>query len=1253
MSAHIKKNDDVLLNNKAKKTISDTINVATKTLKEFLDDSFCTNDSLKGLTISSHSPPNDNDNDSDSNKLDDSEQVNLYNWRLHSLLYSNIYKAGDVPPPTSIQVYGDFLLCGTSNESILLFNENEFLVLHLKSSNKSHVKGSIININISSDGKVVAGCTSDGRVVLWNLASIEEIVSEQITEINEFHIITPKFKGQCLFVISDFDFINSNNSFIVTYECLSGNSTFESYIYTIHGLEETKWFSKRKEVSIESKKIIFSKNPSDPYSVKKLSLFHDNKELVFVAIALKNEIRLISLSNREYTSVEAGRSLEEHDILRLHEWYKDEHNNEYILGTSSIKKLFLFHYSLKKEKMLFERKVVNEFSEEIIQLKFISNSIVLILFKSGSFSLFETETCEVISSNMLKNAYPRIPISYSEAFGIFFVTNKGVLNCKLISWQTIILQDLRKKGPVSSLKFLAKLCLNKSNRALRTLVNLPSDNIHDNTEIKNTFMLLTSNVIYNLKSNNIELFENNVFPTIAKLDYFFSSQSLPTCCRLIDEKSVQDSEIIKQKICSSFSDLIKDYGKEGAYFPPELVNFVLENISLLENSVTIVEKISRLDIRCFNIDFVLKFFRLRGNFEACVRIWANVFTDIYTPIEDMIHILSGIETNSAIFGKIDKVEHDSICRTFFWFLNYAITTSDIVHENEVDKQRVNIFSFLLSATTTKLDVHRLVVNTKTTDSQEPLYPYIQLLVHADCLKLLQVFNTFISCNIKTSLDTLSVFLFLLENIIDEEEYSAKIIQMIGIFISVHINNKTFKNTSRHTFKLLFQALTKEGRLFTQSEAALLKLFEIFSFDELSKENLSTLKSLNFYRCVLCYEINQEDWLECIRISLSLKNAAIFDFIEFFFESKNANFNTNDIESINVNNIEYNADLQEVSYYEVERMIYDNFESLYEIDSIKAVELIYFYDYDISIIFEKVDSMKTKVDIIQLIIADSRFQIPNFLCRFYIKSIFEVYGKNEITLKKVEYLVENKLLNSANFSDIVEELKHQKLHKILVKAYRLANKLDEALTELFFQLEEMIKKDTITSMNELEELTSEAFTICKSGVKKKLWCDFIRFILRFYEQSKYDDIKEVIINNLSRVCFALTTEQYGTQSFSIVDVFVEVLETNGILLSKTNNIADSLMHVSKTLNIEMVYYKALLRLFNNESKGLANEYNMSKLKGILINYKECDVCGKLDSEFSSSKARLFMCGHLIHHACHSTKFNYTQCPLCKNCIELTK
>ncbi len=86
----------------------------------------------------------------------------------------------------------------------MVFNESEFLILQLKLSNK--INESIISIKVSKDGKVVAASTSSGKVILWNLANIEEILSEEITEIFEYHH-GPRYKRKITPCSHRFDFI--------------------------------------------------------------------------------------------------------------------------------------------------------------------------------------------------------------------------------------------------------------------------------------------------------------------------------------------------------------------------------------------------------------------------------------------------------------------------------------------------------------------------------------------------------------------------------------------------------------------------------------------------------------------------------------------------------------------------------------------------------------------------------------------------------------------------------------------------------------------------------------------------------------------------------------------------------------------------------------------------------------------------------------------------------------------------------------
>ena len=1235
---------DSLFLNKAKSKLPNTEYDSTKILNDFFKRSSSNTIESSGFLDSNDASSDVHNGASTSTNPQNFEAINLYRWKLMSLLYSNIYKVGEIPPPTSIQTYKDFLLCGTKGGNILVFNESEFLILQLKLSNK--INESIISIKVSKDGKVVAASTSSGKVILWNLANIEEILSEEITEIFEYQIMDLDIKKNYTFAVTDFDFIGGNNSLLVTYEILSDNLIFESYIYNITEKEEGKWFSKRKETFVDRKKVIFTSAPTNYYSTKVLDIKLTDKSLLFVAVVLENELKVISLASRDYISTEVHSDFEELGLIKLHEWHISDDNEKYILGTSMNNVLRLFYYSSKKDKLNYDRELNCTFDENINQVKFINSTLVLVILDFGAFSLFDTELCKTISSNINQLKSFQTPITYSEEYGILFVTKKGLLSGKLLSWQNIVLQELRLRGPGSSLNFFEKMCLDNSNTVLRKMVNLDDETLTNNTEIRNTFLSLVNSVVNKLKNSSFENDDYSIFLTIGKLDYFFNSNNLTVCCKLIDEEVIQNSEAAKKMLCMSISRIITDYGVEGSYFPPKAVNFVLEYSHFVENNLAVIERISKFDISCFDIDFVLRSFRLNHNFKACASIWASVLGDIYTPIEEMIHILSEKEKKSSIFGKIGEKEHSSITETLFWFLNLVFNTEELSLVENLESKRNKICSFLLSATTISIDESREVVYTQKDQSDEPMYPYMTYLLQLDSLMILQILDKFVSKSSDFSLKLLNTIVFLLEDMINTDNNLAKPIKLLGLFVTLHLEGNKSKQNRKNTFNLLYQALTINAELSIESEAALLKLFEIFGLEHMSEEQIVLLNDLEYKRCRLWIALNQENYLECIELSLDLSLPAVFNFVEIFYEQKIVNNENQAINSPLLDVNEYNGNTLGMAEYEIEEMIYNSFEKFFEIDNLKAVELIYFYDYDIKTIFNHIVSQKTKVGILRIIVDDSRFQVPNFLCGFYIKNVFEVYDDNVENVKRVESLIENVSLNSGNFAEIIAELKNQSLSNLVVKVYRLANKMDEALSETLKELENTLKRKEMASIQNLDDLISETFTTCRKGDEKVLWSKFIKFILKVYENCEFEDIKEMAMDTLSKICFSLTTEKFGSLKFSIVDVFVDVLETGEFLLSKSHSVSESLMHVSKILKIEMIFYKALLKLFNKESGELANGYNLSKLKGVLATYKECDVCGGFGKELLASKVRYFVCGHLIHDVCNTKKGFDLECGLCQ-------
>ncbi len=88
-------------------------------------------------------------------------------------------------------------------------------------------------------------------------------------------------------------------------------------------------------------------------------------------------------------------------------------------------------------------------------------------------------------------------------------------------------------------------------------------------------------------------------------------------------------------------------------------------------------------------------------------------------------------------------------------------------------------------------------------------------------------------------------------------------------------------------------------------------------------------------------------------------------------------------------------------------------------------------------------------------------------------------------------------------------------------------MDEALSETLKELENTLKRKEMASIQNLDDLISETFTTCRKGDEKVLWSKFIKFILKVYENCEFEDIKEMAMDTLSKICFH-PTEKFSFQ-----------------------------------------------------------------------------------------------------------------------------
>ena len=92
------------MESQAPNNLSDT----TKSLKKFFtEDTHSKISHLKKINFQDKSGDTDNET-TNQNETNNINLTDLYRWKLLSLLYSNIYKVGDIPPPIIVQSYRQF-----------------------------------------------------------------------------------------------------------------------------------------------------------------------------------------------------------------------------------------------------------------------------------------------------------------------------------------------------------------------------------------------------------------------------------------------------------------------------------------------------------------------------------------------------------------------------------------------------------------------------------------------------------------------------------------------------------------------------------------------------------------------------------------------------------------------------------------------------------------------------------------------------------------------------------------------------------------------------------------------------------------------------------------------------------------------------------------------------------------------------------------------------------------------------------------
>lgn len=1269
------------------KIISDFFN---KLKSEHITKNTETNENFSWKQTNKQHNDEGNDNEEGEGKRENKKagSQNLLFWKALSKLYSNMYKISDFPPPTTLLLTENFIAVGTTKGHILLFNHNEFLMLTLFSDGKNDkLQKPISKIKMSNDGTHILASNVDGTVIIWDLNNSDTAVDENsLDSIESMFYIEAKGKGEEEYV-ENFGFLGiKNNTLIVSYNSKITNKNLYTMFYQINVVHKQKWLSKETSLNLTSKEVLFKNTSNDNIQIESLSDTTQFNELVTAVltdssiqvVTFNKESPLLFYKDLETNPVTANESLN---------WFKVD-SSTWILCFNKGNTLNGLTFNInEKIPGSSNWKLVDEFkfkaSSKITDFRLIDQSLSFILLENDVLLLMDLDNGSIIQTSDLSGKNILMPIHKSIFFSgsrlVSLITRHGILLGTFASWQNVILQELRSKNPVTALNFLEEISENE-NKALRKLLNVSFDdgNIEERdeegeeekgektknndkyTELKSTFASLVQAILIHLikKYNKPEGFDINenerneitdFFKKTAKMDYFFNSNNLNVSLAILENILAEKNEFLKESFYLGIVSLFNDIEGSGVYFPPILVNGVLENINILGNYEKMVKNIIKFDLSCFNIDLMMKYFIEKHDYSACIYIWTSVLNDFETPLCDLVEGLCGNRKKSEVFGTIFKADYPLLKDALFEFLEniFASTINQKIYVESEDIS-VSVINFLSSASCIKFSpTSERVLYTKANNASEPTYPYFRFLLELDASFFLYLLASYFLNNkqikSKENVMILEVLLDIMEQYLNLETEQTTLIKVIGIFLSFYLNSEKSTLRIAQNLKLIFDAVTISDLYKNESEAALFILTKHIDLKLLSNDIFGILKRLKFENVLLYVYFLNGDYLLCLKLALHLKSEKVFQMINIFCEKLNGCDNGTMNNYINESEYGNNNDNYSMELYEIETLVKQNFELLCSIDIDKSVELMFLYDFDFEDVICNINkttiNAPLKKKIIEIIINDSRYQLPFTLYKEYMNIIFqESEQKKSHVSQKLDDLLEKEPVSKHNIESVASLLREHGYYKQLVKFLMESNKIEQALTECLKASSLNISLGKDIEEKDIIYFVNIAFEICKKSHTLQNWSTFFLYFFTMHQETSFDDLKKLSLNALMSATVELSMIYEKSNECSLLNVVTNVLENGTVILGKVSSCSGILKDLSFTYKIETAFLEMILKIFNKDAKFLANRYTEAKLKGWLVNSQHCSFCKLHIYEMNVDYTLSFRCGHHFHKSCFMQNSN---------------
>ncbi|AMD21857.1 HFR002Cp [Eremothecium sinecaudum] len=1108
----------------------------------------------------------------------------LVNWISMQQIYPPLTLNGG---PTSIFLTSSYIIAGTKNGAVLIFNHKQLLLSTL-TPKTSDFQSPAVSVCMSNNGSHVAAAYATGDIFMWDLN--QHIDSSQNSMPALFHI--PRYEGSS---INGLDFLPGKRlSLVASYS--KGQVLLHQGSRTLLWQQTYQTKSLMNVTSVQRQLLGSAIAPS----------LKDYPDLHLVAVLCSACLTIICINPTLATHWLQNFPASEANETGSVAWSADSHMVAYALG-SSVHTITIDQFS--EENIKISKDPIWSWNVEhtIASLQWLSKGIIGVLTDHSLVIVLNVKLQQnpVIWTLKLdpQCMFNGMCNTFSCLDNQFFYLTQFTVNCgKFAAWSDIFLHYMKRHDYGAALNIMGFLMTNGS--SIAPLIKLGETQNERKDQLLLPFRNLALSTLKSImRRNNIEY-----------------NTSYDRCTQIFEVGSLFGDQFFS--ILEEMNDFISDTNKDAFYdaisneilehtittLPPVMLKGIMQHFADKKNLRAIELLIITLNQSSLDIDMSVKLCKKFKLYGVLVYLWNNMFSEYSTPFIDYLFKITKQYDKCLLFDRVKNIKSFNIYHYLTAVLTgYQYPTKTQITPAQTVLAKEQLYTFLFSGTSLEWPVDSgEKFLTCQNPLREPAYPYFQLLLKHDpesCLYMLHKIFEDTHLNDDGLLE---------HNQISQTQISRQFV--VDILIGIL---KTLEDAKLQVLIAIFitRNIPKFPQFIKLSNSALDELIWIIcgsNFEELNYDSQRSLESLfsiykpnNMEEFIVYLKDRKFDYV-LLPVYKSLSLAAEYLMLRIESEElkslpKAVSEILSDCATLTVSKPIERRRVAKVIEAKINKLLgLENTETL--------ITAIYQFDSEVcSRVLKRIRSKSKQKECMELFFGMVK---PSQYIDAELK-----YTYLKLCCEQGYFTTLHKYLGQIDYTDldsekIIEMLKDHSDTEGLVIVYTKLKNFEMAILQANSGFSD---SSECGGKTDAENFIDLAIEICEQSGEQaqNCWTNLITSVLSRHSKLPQGD-KAHCSYLLQQVFLRLLQWESSREQGLTVDfwnILTAVLSHQNMAVTKINDIKTILAEIIKIYTVEESIHQLILRIIENSSHTIIHKYLFGLQQGWPIENYECEVCGK--------------------------------------------